>query len=233
MTKVPAPPEEAVALSAIAHALRDPLQGVIGYVELMELGRYGEVGGELRGPLARVSAHARTLSGRLEVAMGLMSLACGEVVGSAREATPPAGPAGEAIRRAVEDAADPAVRIERRIDEGLPPVPGSADRLVTIFLAMLRIGLASPRSRHLRLHGEAEGSSVARFRVEAVPDRGGEAASGEPSGEAAGKVVEEVALEVTVLNVLAWSLGGRVEWSDATGIGSSPVLALPFAGEAP
>jgi signal transduction histidine kinase len=227
MTRVPAPSEEDAALSAIAHALRDPLQGVIGYVELMELGRYGDVGEDLQRPLARVSAHARTLAGRLEVAMGLMSLACGEALGKAREATSPTGPADQAIRRAVEDAADPTIRIESRVNEDLPPVPGSADGLVTIFLAMLRIALASPGSRHLRLHGEAEGSSAARFHVEAVPEPGGDTASGAPPGEATG----EVALEVTVLNLLAWSLGGRVEWSDGTGTGSTPVLALPFAGE--
>jgi signal transduction histidine kinase len=229
MTSAPVPSDEDAALSAIAHGLRDPLQGVIGYVELMELGRYGGVAEDLRGPLARVSAHARTLAGRLEVAMGLMSLAFGEALGKARETTSPLGPAGQAIRRASEDAADPAVRIESRVNADLPPVPGSADQLVTLFLAMLRIALAAPGSRHLRLHGEAEGSGEARFHVEAVPAKGGETASGRLPGEAA----EEVALEVTVLNLLALSLGGRVEWPDGTAAGSTPVLALPFAGEGP
>ncbi len=228
MTTAPVRSDEEIALSAIAHSLREPLQGVIGYLELIELGRYGEAGGDLRAPLARISANARTLSGRLELAMGLMALACDGPERGTGVATPSTGPAAQAIRRALEESSDPAIRIENRVDEGLPSVPGPTDRLVTLFLSMLRIALASPGSRHLLLHGEA-GASGARFHVERVPDPTHETGFEAPPG----KPVEEVELEVTVLNLLASSLRGRVEWPNGVGAGSIPVLQLPFAGEKP
>ena len=220
-------PEETGALSDLSHSLRDPLQGIVGYLELVEIGRYGEVQGELREALSRISAHARRLSGRLDVAMGLMALACEAAEKRSRDATAPAGPAEQAVRWAAEEAGDRGIRVESLVDDELPPVPGGADRLVTMFLALLRMAIIEDGVRHLRLRGDPEAEGGVRFYVDSVPDEESAAVPGHSPSDSG----EDGTLERTVLDLLAPSLGGRVQWPERSDGPSGPVLHLPLAPE--
>jgi hypothetical protein len=226
---MPLEPEENGALSDLSHSLKNPLQGIVGYLELVEIGRYGKVEGELREALGRISAHVRRLSGRLEVAMGLMPLACEAAQRRSRDATAPAGPAEQAVRRAAEEAEERGIRVESLVDEELPPVPGSADRLVTMFLALLRMALIEERARHLRLRGDPEADGGVRFYVDSVPDEESIAVPGHARSDPG----EDGTLERTVLHLLAPGLGGRVQWPEQSEGPSGPVLHLPAAPERP
>jgi hypothetical protein len=222
-------PDENSALSDLSHSLKDPLQGIVGYLELVEIGRYGEVEGELREALSRISAHVRRLSGRLDVAMGLMPLACEAAQRRTRDATAPAGPAEQAVRWASEEAGERGIRVESLVDDELPPVPGSADRLITMFLALLRIALIQEGARHLRLRGDPEADGGVRFYVDSVPDEESGAVPGHPPSDPG----ENGTLERTVLRLLAPGLGGRVQWPERSDDPSGPVLHLPGAPERP
>jgi hypothetical protein len=226
MTLPPAPDEEG-PLSALSHSLKDPLQGIVGYLELVEIGRYGEVEGELREALGRISTHARRLVGRLDVAMGLMPLACEAAERRSGDATAPAGPAEQAVRRAAEEAEERGVRLECLVDAGLPPVPGRADRLAIMFLALLRMALIENGDRHLRLRGDPEADGGVRFYVDSVPDE----EKGADPGHRPSDPGEDGTLERTVLHLLAPGLGGRVEWPQRLDGPSGPVLHLPVAPE--
>lgn len=226
---MPLEPEDNGALSDLSHSLKDPLQGIVGYLELVEIGRYGEVEGELLEALSRISAHARRLSGRLDVAMGLMPLACEAAQRPSRDATAPAGPAKQAVRWAAEEAGERGIRVESLVDAELPPVPGRADRLVTMFLALLRMALIEEGARHLRLRGDPEADGGVRFYVESVPDEEPAAVPGHSPSDPE----EDGTLERTVLHLLAPGLGGRVQWPEPSDGPSGPVLHLPVAPERP
>jgi hypothetical protein len=226
---MPLDPMEDGALSALSHSLKDPLQGIVGYLELVEIGRYGEVEGELREALGRISAHARRLSGRLDVAMGLMPLACEAAERRSRNATAPAGPAEQAVRWAAEEAEERGIHVESLVGDELPPVPGGADRLVTMFLALLRMALIEDGARHLRLRGDPEADGGVRFYVESVRDEESVALPGHVPPDPG----ENGNLERTVLQILAPGLGGRVQWPERSGGPSGPVLHLPIAAEGP
>lgn len=226
---MPVDAEEHGALSDLAHALKDPLQGIVGYLELVEIGRYGEVDGELMAVVHRIAAHARRLADRLDLAMALMPLACEAAGRPSPEATRPAHPAEEAVRRAAERAGERGIEVESLVAEGLPLVPGGADRLVALLLSLLRIALLEEGVRHLRLRGDPAADGGVRFHVDSAPVAGSIASP----GRSPSLPPEDGTLERTVLHLLAPGLGGRVEWPDPSCASAGPVLHLPSVEAGP
>jgi|GEM_PF-1813603 len=210
--------------SDISHGLKNPLQGILGYAELMEMGRYGELEPSVREVVEKIASQGRDMSGRLEVAMGLLGLA----IEAARLPTGQAASVEDAARHAVHRIADDALEkgadLEVAVEARETRVSGTPDRLVTLVLALLRLGLAEAGPGTMRLRVDSSGADSLRLSVESEVVNVGT----EPE-ESSGDPVPGDGLERAVLRLLVEGVGGRVEWADAGRNGPGPAVYLPLA----
>ncbi len=212
-------------VDALAHDLRTPLSAVLGYLELLEDGVYGELDPRMRDTLARVSGSARQIE---EIVAGVIEL----TRTSAPRITParvdPAPLLDAAAQQAEMLAAERNAAFALDRQPSVQPFASDAQRLsILIDLAFAAAVRASPnaslRARaegrddalHLRIDGTGIGPDVhAPSRFAAFDPDSTEAAGRRPS------------LRLAIVACLARQLGGELALVSGAG-GTTLSLVLP------
>lgn len=203
-------------LSALAHAVKGPVHNALGFVELLRMGRYGELDEGQEEVVTRIEGMAEDAAGQLEVLFGFLEL----IVESPEEAAT-GGEAADlphclrtAVREAPGDLAGLDHRLELHADSDCPPLAVAPAHLR--FLFTLLIDRAASRGEpgapvSVRVGDGAAGARPPLVPVVVESGRGGEegGADGSSGSELGGDDASE-----TIVRYLVRLHGGEVEFSN-------------------
>lgn len=133
---------DGAAASDVSHALKSPLQTIVGVADLLHEGAYGALTGEQRSAVARLIRRGRDLQDRLDTVEALLHLDLGGAAGP--DTGPPAEPAAvaeTATRRLRERAVEAGVDLAADVPAGHPPLRVGQSTLLRLFEIAIRFVL--------------------------------------------------------------------------------------------
>jgi PAS domain S-box-containing protein len=123
-------------LTTMSHEFRTPLNAIVGYVQLLEMGLPGPVTDDQRGYLTRLRACTRHLLGLVNDVLDLAKVEAGQLVVARERAI--AGAAVEAaLALAQPDAEARGIAVVNQSDDGLVPYVGDEHRVRQVLLNLL------------------------------------------------------------------------------------------------
>lgn len=213
-------------ISSVAHALKGPLQTLVGLADLLQEGKYGELSSEQEAVVARVLEKSEELVRRMDSVVALVDLTLGGGEGGERE-TPvrPSAVADAATSRLAAEMRERTTTVRNRIPAEYPAVGTGPSRLLRLFQTLVRcvtleagtpggevtIRSWPPREGRGRfaVSWAAAGEESSASAWDAGPDVG--AASGDRPGEAKPFEAGPGALELVVALGTLGELGGELE----------------------
>lgn len=223
-------------VSEVSHALRGPLQTIVGSAELLLSGRYGPVASDQREAVERLIRRSEELDRRIETAVGLLDLAL--LDGAAGTPVDPSVVVEEALERMEAEARDRGVELESDLHGDLPALGGRIGVLRRLFMGSVRLLIvdASPAVRvRVRSWPPEEGSvRFAVLREGDEPGGGAGTEASETSGLAGGAARDETTrLELLLARRATAVLRGEMRVVSGNPEGEDGVfLTLPLYGKA-
>jgi PAS domain S-box-containing protein len=228
-------------LAMLSHELRDPLQTLVGYLDLALEGAGGELNLEQRHLVARAQASAQRLAAAVDDLLLLLRHDAGQLA-VRRDRVDLAPVMIEAAEEAEALAAEASVRLETSVPQQLPAVFADATRIGQALRNLLTNAIKfTPSGGTVTLSAESDESSVllrvrdtgigiapehqARIfeRFYQVPVR--------QSAHARSRRAPGQGLGLAIVLLLVESHGGTVELQSALGSGSLFTVRLPRAEE--
>lgn len=229
-------------VSEASHALKGPLQTVLGIADLLLEGAYGSLTPGQADAVRRVVEGSQSLDRRLETVVGLVQADAFGSGGRGGEAVPPHLPVGAAVRRISPEASDRGLALSSEVPGDHPALRGPGSYLLRLFETLLRLVLleVGEGERVVVVRSWPPGDGKARLGVL----RGSGGRPGDPPGggwpparavgaPADGRPPARVTLEAYVARRMVEALGGRIRLdpeNDATRFGV--YVTLPLYGGA-
>lgn len=192
-------------LSAASHALKGPLQTILGMAELLRDEAYGPLTDEQRRAVRRVVEGSEVLDRRLEAVVGLVRADAYRPDTDA-EAVDLTWIARAAVRQVAPEAGERGWRVSDDVPEGHPSVRGSVTELHTLLVTLMRVLMVEaddPGGATLTVRGRRPADGAARLELRAEPGAG----PGTPTG---GDRSCSPSFELYVARRLAAALGARL-----------------------
>jgi signal transduction histidine kinase/HAMP domain-containing protein len=146
-------------LANMSHELRTPLNAVLGYVELIRDGIYGEVSDKLRDVLERVQHNGRHLLGLINDVLDLSKIEAGELKLAAadydmREVILGVVGATEAL------ATEKRLELEIDVPADLPPGHGDERRITQVLMNLVGNAIKFTEAGSVAIRASVEGDSL-------------------------------------------------------------------------
>lgn len=230
-------------VATMAHELRTPMNAVIGYAELLELGLAGPLSEGQREQVERIHRSGRHLVTLIDEMLDLEKVESGVLTMHAEPV-----PAGEAIESALAAVGSQAERKELSIERHPQPAPedrfrGDAKRVRQILINLLANAIKfTPRGGTIRIGARSEATedpsgtrTVFQVRDDGPgipPDQADRIF--EPFIQLPGSGSSEggTGLGLTICRRLARAMDGEIWVESSEGAGATFTLALPGAAEA-
>lgn len=228
-------------VSEASHALKGPLQTILGIADLLQEGAYGSLSPEQADAVRRLVAGSESLERRLETVVGLVQAGTLGSRGFGPEAVAPHLPVGSAVRRISRQVAGRGLSLSAEVPEDHPPVRGPGTYLLRLFETVLRFVLP-----------EGGGTGQDAVVIRSWPPEDGEARLGVLSGAVAleeespgawlpareeraggpGRSPTPMTLELYVARRMVEAHGGRILVGSPDREGRPCVyLSLPLSGD--
>lgn len=224
-------------VSEVSHALRGPLQTIVGSAELLLSGRYGPVVSDQREAVERLIRRSEELDRRIETAVGLLDLEL--LDGAAGMPVDPSFVVKEALDRMEAEARDRGVELESDLDGDLPALRGRIGVLRRLFAVSVRFVVLDAASPAVRVRVRSWPPEEGRIRFAVLregdePGSGAGAEASETSGLAGGAALDETTrLELLLARRATAVLRGEMRVVSGNPEGEAGVfLTLPLFGGA-
>ncbi|MCE9573953.1 MAG: hypothetical protein K8W52_12460 [Deltaproteobacteria bacterium] len=122
-------------ISIVAHELRTPLTSIVGYLDLMAEGRFGEIGDAMERPLASLRRNSHRLKRLVDEMLDVSRIEAGKVLLRRRPVA-----LGDVVRDAAHELA-PLAEAKRQVVttviEAVPPIDADVDKVHQIVVNLL------------------------------------------------------------------------------------------------